>query len=504
MITTALELKASQLIKPILLAVIVAAALVVFGLRLVPLPLGDRAIFEAVADGLRSGQQLYAEVYDNKDPLFFWTDAVAYRVSGPIGLFILEFLLLAAVGALVCAIGVRLGARPLAAVALGIMAAAVMTVPSWFESGSSQFLGITLFFAALLAVLHRRWLVGGLVAGLMVDARLNFVVLVGVLIAVAACMTPSAWAPRVGRLITGVAVSVVVMIVVLAVRGELLGYVSAVRGNVGYTGRAYRLIYGEGGPPFGPLARALGDLGDRLAGWAVLIVVIAALVRLGIVVARRGWGAGLTGPSGLGGLLVVASVAATLVLFSVSHVWALHLPVVVVTTVLCMAYLLAGWTTLAGPRRQLAAVALAVAMLLGGDAASLVRSAADARAIPARWSLPEGDLQPALRRALPAGGGPVDVALLGYHTQGFPSSMPDRVRLACKYPYAYAWYTSEMLDEYQRCLAATPAVVALHSWRYRQLGDFYAAVDRTLAERFTQVGTTGSGWTIWVRKPGGR
>ena len=89
MITTALELKASQLIKPILLAVIVAAALVVFGLRLVPLPLGDRAIFEAVADGLRSGQRLYAEVYDNKDPLFFY--AVAFqRLCGPMGGWLFE------------------------------------------------------------------------------------------------------------------------------------------------------------------------------------------------------------------------------------------------------------------------------------------------------------------------------------------------------------------------------------------------------------------------------
>lgn len=479
-------------------AVAAAAAGLVGLLRVSPGIDGDRQIFMTVAAAIARGQKLYVEVYDNKDPLFFWTDAVAYGLLGPVGLFILEFLLLAAVGALSCAIGVRLGARPLAGIALGVMAAGVMTVPSWFESGSSQFLGITLFFGALLAVLHGRFLVGGLIAGLMVDARLNFIVLVGVLIAVAACMAPSAWAPRVGKLVTGVAVSVLAMLVVLAARGELVGYVNAVRGNVGYTGRAYDLIYGEPGPPFGPLARALGDLGDRVAGWVVIIVVLAALSRLGFTVARRGWAAALTGRSGIGGLLVMASVAATLVLFATSHIWALHLPVVVVTTVLCVAYLLAEWTALAPPRRQAAAAALALAMLLAADATSLVRSVADARNIPTRWSLPEGDLQPALRRALPAGEGTADVALLGYHTQGFPGSMPDRVRLACKYPFAYAWYPREMLDEYQRCLAGTPDVVALHRWRYPQLGAFYAAVDRALAERFTPVEQTQSGWTIWV------
>ena len=61
-----------------------AAGLVVFGLRLVPLPEGDRAIWEAVADGLRAGQRLYAEVYDNKDPFFFYAVALQ-RLAGPWG-----------------------------------------------------------------------------------------------------------------------------------------------------------------------------------------------------------------------------------------------------------------------------------------------------------------------------------------------------------------------------------------------------------------------------------
>lgn len=67
-----MQSKPEPLFPALLLGLALAAALVVFGVRLIPVAEGDRAIYEAVGDGLRSGMRLYADVYDNKDPLFLY------------------------------------------------------------------------------------------------------------------------------------------------------------------------------------------------------------------------------------------------------------------------------------------------------------------------------------------------------------------------------------------------------------------------------------------------
>lgn len=69
----------------------------VFGFRLIPVAEGDRAIFEAVGDGLRTGQRLYAEVYDNKEPLFFYAVALQ-RWLGAFGGWLFEAACLALAG----------------------------------------------------------------------------------------------------------------------------------------------------------------------------------------------------------------------------------------------------------------------------------------------------------------------------------------------------------------------------------------------------------------------
>jgi len=68
----------------LLAGLMLAAGLVEFGLMLIPLPEGDRAIYEAVADGLRAGQRLYEEVHDYKDPVFAYALALQ-RLAGPWG-----------------------------------------------------------------------------------------------------------------------------------------------------------------------------------------------------------------------------------------------------------------------------------------------------------------------------------------------------------------------------------------------------------------------------------
>ena len=62
--------------------------------RLIPEPLYDRAAFVSVAEYLLSGNRLYIDIYDNKDPLFFYAVSMQ-RLFGSIGEYLFELLMVA-------------------------------------------------------------------------------------------------------------------------------------------------------------------------------------------------------------------------------------------------------------------------------------------------------------------------------------------------------------------------------------------------------------------------
>ena len=55
-----------------------------------PVVASDQGVFLSVAARMLDGDQLYAEVFDNKDPLFFYTYAGALWVGGWRGPFLLD------------------------------------------------------------------------------------------------------------------------------------------------------------------------------------------------------------------------------------------------------------------------------------------------------------------------------------------------------------------------------------------------------------------------------
>ena len=71
-----------------------------FTSRLIPDPSSDRAVFVSVSEYLLSGNKLYIDIYDNKDPLFFYAVSMQ-RLLGPVGeyLFELVIVIIAAISA---------------------------------------------------------------------------------------------------------------------------------------------------------------------------------------------------------------------------------------------------------------------------------------------------------------------------------------------------------------------------------------------------------------------
>src|SRR6188472_2767112 len=76
-------------------AAALAAAVSLAALRVTPQVWGDPGVWLSVAARLLDGDRLYADVFDNKDPFFFYSYAVALRVAGVRGPFILEVVWLA-------------------------------------------------------------------------------------------------------------------------------------------------------------------------------------------------------------------------------------------------------------------------------------------------------------------------------------------------------------------------------------------------------------------------
>src|SRR3990172_5705637 len=91
-------------------------ALLLF-IRGAPSLASDTGIFLSVAARLLHGDRLYADVFDNKDPLFFYADAAALAVGGWRAPFVLDALWLAisaiSMAGLLRAVG---AARPIAVV----------------------------------------------------------------------------------------------------------------------------------------------------------------------------------------------------------------------------------------------------------------------------------------------------------------------------------------------------------------------------------------------------
>src|SRR4029078_7930907 len=72
-----------------------AAAVSIAALRVTPQVWGDPGVWLSVAARLLDGDRLYADVFDNKDPFFFYSYALSLRVAGVRGPFALEVVWLA-------------------------------------------------------------------------------------------------------------------------------------------------------------------------------------------------------------------------------------------------------------------------------------------------------------------------------------------------------------------------------------------------------------------------
>ena len=204
-----------------------------------PQPNGDYGFFSAVAERLVAGDRLYVDIWDNKDPLVFYSIALV-RSLGIWGAWALELLWIAAAAMAAWSLA-RWSCVPRG---LGIFAAWAATplliVGLPYFMGSTHVPAIALTLVAVAGTVRNRpWLTGLVLAALLFFKLIVLPVAV-VAVGVGAFVmrrgtSPLSPRPFLGRVTIAFGAGVGAVIALLALRGELLPYVNAQIANVLYS-----------------------------------------------------------------------------------------------------------------------------------------------------------------------------------------------------------------------------------------------------------------------------
>lgn len=196
----------------------------------------DAGVFYSVFHQLSQGQRLYVDVFDHKDPLFYAGHTLAYLAVGLRGPMvwegILSFVLL--VGVLELGARCRLGL--IARTVLALAFAAVHFLPPVYIPVHTYQQALALVLLALVLAAGGRPGLAGAAFAAAVASKLPVVTLAPAFCVFVALSGSgaSAWRGRLLRAALGAAAMAGLVVVALYVRGELGGYVDALRVNLLY------------------------------------------------------------------------------------------------------------------------------------------------------------------------------------------------------------------------------------------------------------------------------
>lgn len=280
----------------------------------------DGGIFLSVAARLLHGDRLYRDVWDNKDPLFFYFDAGALWVAGWRGPFLLDVLWVATAAVAVWLLLGALDVPRLARVA-GFLAYPLLLTGEWYHAGYSMLAALAL--APVAAWLSARD--SPTAAGAVVGLGLSFKVSLALILVAAPVALFLLGAPvrrsvrRATAFLAGLAGTLAVVAVLLGTRGELVPYLHVLRENLSY---ANDVLVGTGriGGIHGHV-RAFETLTRHAR--PVIAVFLLAGVLAALILARGGAGERRT-PLGQVSALLLGVGIATSVTLALTTAWDHH------------------------------------------------------------------------------------------------------------------------------------------------------------------------------------
>lgn len=430
---------------------------VVLAVRTLPQPSGDYGVFVAVADRLRAGDRLYVDVWDNKDPLTYLALAVGRAIT-PLGGWLLELLWLAVISAGVASIARSVGSSVAGAALAGFVMAPVIATGAAYWPGTSHQLGIAIGAAAIAAAMRGRGVTTGVLVALLALAKITVLpVALAVIIVIAVRMRSTRFA---GRAVIGAAAALTLGLLVLAIRGELAGYVQSIADNLAYNATA---VPGSG-------------RWSVLSATGTLVITASTLVVLALTRRLRGGASTATA----WWACVTALAAGLAVIVATGKFWH-HAQVLVLAALMAAALLVVAYPSLSRGRLGPLLLAVISALLLAG--APLPRTYLDpllfTRGTLSSW---QTDADPAIGR-LPA---EASVAVIGQGNDTAQASLLLDHPLACPRLVQYPWESAARLADARAC--AERAGILLISPDVRRTGApaydaFVADIERLVATR---------------------
>ena len=284
-------------------------------IRAIPSKSLDHGIYISVASRLLAGDKLYVDVWDNKQPYFYFFLAFARWIS-PYGDLILECFWIGLLAFSSYKILRTLVVPQRIAIPGGLFLVPIIATGSHYVSGQTHLPGIALYFLMRFFLLKNWFYSSGIILGLIFNINIQVFIfcLLALLLEAMIARLPIDFA----RVSYGFGSSLIIGSAVLALRGEFLGYLNLFIENFRYSGEATllkseNLVYGH-------VQRLLSKSG--LITSILLIVLEALLFRY---LRRQRASSSVKIFAALNLSTCVISTLSAFVVLSVSGLWSHHL-----------------------------------------------------------------------------------------------------------------------------------------------------------------------------------
>lgn len=493
--------------------VVVAGGALVFGLLLAilrgtPVAGSDQGVYLSIAARLLDGDRLYADVVDPKDPLFFYTYAAAMWLWDWRGPFLLDGIWLGLAGLSIALLLHELRA-PRSAVVAGFFVYPLALTAGWYQAGLTMLAALAIAPLPAWLWLRGRFVAAGALVATVMLFKLNLAAIAGASLAafvVLGAPPEGSRARQVARAAAGLVAFLGAAAVVLAIRGELRGYLEMIAYNVHYSSSLVDHL--------GPVDRARAHLDvpvqyfESSGRWQLpAAVLVLAVFAAAVVVA---WTRAESRRRALAAASVLTLVA-TLGTLALTAYWTHHLQMLAYPAALIVATIVS-----------------VVALRLGRRAGAIVAAAC---VVFALWSSVKNetriDVADAWTTSTPISAGAVAlerarmrfhaddervsyVAFGGNSENAHAVFIADELELVCRWFHLYPESLESHFEETLDCVnREDPALilVTLGFFDSRRdvpaWGEFVGSVRRLLESRYERVETEHPGFEVWARKPVG-
>ena len=438
---------------PAAVAASLAAGIFLAALRVEPQVWGDPGVWLSVAARLLEGDRLYAEVFDNKDPLFFYSYAATLWIGGVRGPFALEVVWLG-----VATVGMALALRALRVGTLAALAGALVypfaLTAAWYDPGATMVPALALAPVALWLWVRGSPFAAGAVAVASVLFKLNLgLVVVAPLLALLAFGGNGA--PRVRRTLeaaVGATLALLVAAAVLAVRGELGAYLDTIAYNVHYSDAG---VSGGGVNAHLHVVRELFAASGKWqlpAAWLALTVLLAVTVAGWILLGQTFRRVSAT---------TISTLAAAFVTLALTAIFVEHLQLLAYPAALGTATLVLGSKALWKPLGALTTAAC-VAFALWSSLKHEDLSRLTIRTwTAAPLSTPGLALEETRARSYPDEPRVAYAVFSRNSEDGHAAFVDESMDLRCRYFHQYPFYRQEQLDETLDCVGREDPMLVL-------------------------------------------